>query len=170
MEDLTKPICRLENWTVVSEEQLRGEVYGHPNFSEGNLIYSSEIINVGSISELLKPLPLDAMDHLQKGDRVETRNTIYILGSESGLMEDLTKPICRIENWYVISTPIDTAQLRGEVYGHPNFIEGHLIYTSAISTVTPPNKGRLKKGDKVETINSIYILGEALAPSRLSFG
>ena len=74
-------------------------------------------------------------------------------------MEDPTKPICRIENWSVVSTPIDTMQLRGEVYDHPNFQNGKLIYSSVIINVMPPNKGRLQKGDKVETRNSIYFLG-----------
>ena len=76
-------------------------------------------------------------------------------------MEDPTKPICRIENWSVVSTPIDTVQLRGDVYGHPGFPDGKRIYSSAIIMVTPPNKGRLQKEDRVETLNSIYFLGVA---------
>ena len=74
-------------------------------------------------------------------------------------MEDPTKPICRLENWSVISTPVGTVQLKGDVYGHPDFPDGKFIYSSAIIKVGPPNKGRLQKGDKVETLNTIYFLG-----------
>ena len=76
-------------------------------------------------------------------------------------MEDPTTPICRLENWSVISTPVGTVQLTGEAYGHPDFPDGKIIYSSAIITVTPSNKGRLQKEDKVETLNSIYFLGVA---------
>ena len=68
---------RLENWEVISligrdsykapEQQalhLQGSVYGHPNFTDGQIIYTSRIVKAD-------------------GRQVQTRNTLYDLGKVS---------------------------------------------------------------------------------------
>lgn len=62
-----KPEVRIESWSI-SGAHLRGEVYGHPNIIDGVYVTTSTILQ--------RPLGP------RKGNRVETRNTIYILGEK----------------------------------------------------------------------------------------
>jgi hypothetical protein len=65
----------------------------------------------------------------------------------------------RLENWSVISyasspyqaPELGTPVLYGEVFGHPRFDDGHRVHTSFIVG---------KRGDNVQTNNTLYELGE----------
>lgn len=61
------------------------------------------------------------------------------------------KPKVILENWSLIGE-----SLTGNAYGHPDFEEGEKVRTSTL-TETPK---KLKKGDVVETKNTMYTLGE----------
>ena len=69
-----KPYVKLENWYLTSDilydickapEQrkyvLFGEAYGHPNFDDGEKVYSTHILAINGIN-------------------IETKNTNYVLG------------------------------------------------------------------------------------------
>ena len=69
-------VVRMENWRIVESSgvastaqsmgfRLRGRAYGHPSYSDGETITSSEILKV-------------------EGNRVFCRNRIYFLGEPSG--------------------------------------------------------------------------------------
>ena len=60
-----KPVVRLDNW-IRAETFLCGEVYDHPRFRDGERVITSTIIN-----------------ELEDG-RIETRNTVYVLGEPLG--------------------------------------------------------------------------------------
>lgn len=62
------------------------------------------------------------------------------------------KPEVRIEEWFVAF-----GQLHGKAFGHPRFSDGTRVITSAIVT---PKPWHFKSGDKVETRNTVYLLGE----------
>lgn len=68
---MEKREVRIEEWEVIfnSEDgsrKLRGNVYGHVNFTDGTEVVTSKIIKDDSIENY----------------RIETKNTIYILGKE----------------------------------------------------------------------------------------
>lgn len=37
-------VIRIENWAVVWDQRLNGEVYGHPRFPEGKVVTTSPIV------------------------------------------------------------------------------------------------------------------------------
>lgn len=63
-----KPEVKIENWWI-SGGQLHGEVQDHPRFDKGTQVTTSRIVE-----EPFLPEP---------GDKVETLNTVYILGKEN---------------------------------------------------------------------------------------
>lgn len=65
---MAKPEVRIENWTIL-DNQLYGEAYGHPRFEDGKKVRTSSIKEVPMMPE--------------EGDKVETQNTIYVLGKEA---------------------------------------------------------------------------------------
>lgn len=62
------------------------------------------------------------------------------------------KPKVILENW-----SINGKSLTGNAYGHPDFEEGEEVRTSSAEKL-PKNP---KRGDVIETKNSVYTLGEA---------
>ena len=72
----------------------------------------------------------------------------------------LRKPRAILRNWAVrvmadayTAPECITTFLAGEVYGHPDFKDGHRIYTSHVE-----HRGKFEDGDTVETQNTRYIL------------
>lgn len=62
---MAKPFVVIQNWTVCNGDGykfMRGQVIGHPDFTNGDVIRTSRIVNID----------LD-------NDEVETLNTIYKL-------------------------------------------------------------------------------------------
>lgn len=66
-------------------------------------------------------------------------------------MKGLTKPIVRIENWYV---DLSLDRLIGVVYEHPNIPDGEEVTTSRLVDYDPKTNTAL-----IETQNTIYKLG-----------
>lgn len=64
------------------------------------------------------------------------------------------KPEVRIEDWYFIG-----GHLYGKAYDHPRFDDGTLVKTSTV--ISEPGDEPAKKGDRLETHNTFYTLGEA---------
>lgn len=65
---MSKPEVRIENWKIF-DNQLIGDVFGHPRFEDGTAVRTSSILEVPMLPE--------------EGDTVETRNTFYRLGKEA---------------------------------------------------------------------------------------
>lgn len=61
-QDLGQKLPHLENWTRW-DRVILGNVFNRPPFPDGELIYTSRVIWL-------------------KGDRVQTKNTLYTLGKE----------------------------------------------------------------------------------------
>lgn len=64
-----------------------------------------------------------------------------------------TKPIVGIENWYLIG-----GHLYGTTVNHPRFDDGTPVKTSRV--ISEPSDEPAKKGDKLETRNTFYVLGD----------
>lgn len=64
------------------------------------------------------------------------------------------KPEVRIEDWYLIG-----GNLYGKAYDHPRFDDGTLVRTSTV--ISEPGDEPAQKGDRLETHNTFYTLGEA---------
>lgn len=58
-----KKSARLENWYVGDYDLIYGEVYGHPNFTDGTFIRTSRVVSLDKIN-----------------NKAETLNTMYELG------------------------------------------------------------------------------------------
>lgn len=77
---LVKPLVRLEKWDYVELKfpRLTGLAYGHPNHPDGSEVWTSRILRHsdgggdGSRPLLLGP-----------GTKVETHNTVYVLGERN---------------------------------------------------------------------------------------
>lgn len=67
-----KPVVRLENWqeSDMFIGSLNGDAYGHPRFEDGTKVTTSHV-------------DLDKQKLYEEGDRVETQNTIYVLGKKA---------------------------------------------------------------------------------------
>lgn len=65
----------------------------------------------------------------------------------------MEKPKVRLEKWYIAGN-----RLMGSAYGHPRFPDGESVITSSLKDGVPETN--YKKGDVVETRNTLYELGE----------
>lgn len=65
---MSKPEVKIESWWIAGNH-LHGRVQDHPRFEKDTDVTTSVILEVPMLPE--------------EGDRVETRNTIYILGKEA---------------------------------------------------------------------------------------
>lgn len=70
---MSKPRVNIENWQLLMGV-LYGNVQDHPRFDKDTSVKTSTILN----------RPADP----QKGDEIETRNTIYILGEPFAPTQD----------------------------------------------------------------------------------
>lgn len=63
----TKQTARLDEWDFFGG-LLYGKVYGHPGFKDGEEVRTSPVVS--------------PPDSVKEGNEVETKNTIYTLGSK----------------------------------------------------------------------------------------
>lgn len=76
----------------------------------------------------------------------------------------LVKPLVRLENWAYLEYGFP--RLQGDAYGHPNHPDGKEVWTSRILKADGVDSARpllLGPGTKVETENTVYVLGERYA-------
>lgn len=68
-----KQTARIDQW-IVLHGHLFGNVYGHPEFKDGDFVRTSGVLNL--------PTAL-----LERGCTVETTNTLYLLGNPVGRVD-----------------------------------------------------------------------------------
>ena len=65
-------------------------------------------------------------------------------------INDLAKPIVRLDNWQPVMSPKGEMHMYGQAYGHPRFKDGEFVTTTPISNANDT---------MVETRNTLYKLG-----------